>query len=138
MEFTIEESGAKVILNPCGLQQAFKLKAEIEKQLLAHNLDLKNIDFEDMASVVPFIMAIDSSEHIFDLFFDCLKTSSYNNLGIKKETFDTPEKWGDLYEIFFYCLKVNIYPFFKNLLFKLKKLGQETTTDDQEPKYPTV
>lgn len=138
MEFTIEESGAKVVINECSLEQAFKLKSTIQKELLKQKVEIKDIDFESIEEVIKLLMAIDSSQEVFDCLFECLKKSSYNGIGIKKDTFDTPDKWGDLYEIFFYCMKVNIYPFYKNLLSKYKRLGTEMQESNQESVYPTI
>lgn len=139
MEFTIEESGARVIINECSLEQAFKLKSTIQKELLRQKIEIKDVDFEDMGQVVNILMALDSSEEVFNCLFECLKKSSYNGIRIAKDTFDTPDKWGDLYEIFFYCLKVNISPFYKNLLSKWKNLGQGMSgKEDLGQTYPTI
>ncbi len=138
MEITIEESGAKVNIAVCSFESAFKLKSVIEKELLKSNINLMELDFEDISKIINLLMVLDSSSEVFEAMFECLKKSSYNGVGIKKETFDTPEKWGDLYEVFFYCLKVNVFPFYKNLLSKFKKLGRETPAENQEPTLVTV
>lgn len=128
MEFTTEGNGAKVILNPASLQDAFKLKSEIEKALIANGIKLEEAIDNDIFSLV---LALDSSETVFDLMFKCMEKSSYNGVKITKETFEPEDARGDLYEVFFYCLKVNIYPFFKGLLsrlnirFEMPKLGED-------------
>lgn len=138
MEITLEETGAKVNIGVCSFESAYKLKSVIEKELLKSNIDILALDFEDISSILNVLMILDSSSEVFEAMFECLKKSSYNGIGIKKETFDTPEKWGDLYEVFFYCLKVNVFPFYKNLLSKFKKLGRETQAEDLEPVLATI
>lgn len=132
------ESGVEVIINECSLRQAFRLKACIEKEILARGIKVEEVDFENLGEVIRLIMALDSSEELFDLMFECLKKSSYKGIGIKEETFSSPETWGDLYEVFYYCLKVNLYPFYKNLLSKFKILGQEKATENLEQPLLTV
>lgn len=113
MEFTTKETKAKVVLNPCSLMDAFKLKSKIQKALLENNISIETALNQDLGQV---LMALDSSEEIFLAMFECLKKSTYNDVRITQETFEQDEAKGDLYEIFFNCLKVNIYPFFKPLL----------------------
>ena len=116
MEFTTKETGAKVVLNPCSLVDAFKLKASIQKSLLKNNIKLEQAFEEDLSNV---LMALDSSEEVFESMFECLKKSTYNGNRITFDTFESETSRQDLYEVFFYCLKVNIYPFFKPLLSRL-------------------
>lgn len=116
MEFETKETGAKVVLNPCSLVDAFKLKSAIQKSLLANNLNLAKVLNED---VTQLFMALDSSEEVFNCMFDCLKKSTYNGVKITYETFEQEDARQDMYEVFFQCLKVNIYPFFKPLLSQL-------------------
>lgn len=113
MEFTTKETGAKVVLNPCSLVDAFKLKSAIQKALLENNINLEKALDEDLTMV---LMALDSSEEVFKCMFDCLKKSTYNDIRITYDVFEDEQAKQDLYEVFFYCLKVNIYPFFKPLL----------------------
>mgnify|MGYP004568317085 CR=1 FL=1 len=112
MEFVTEENKAKVIINAAPLQDAFRLKAVIQKALLNNGIKIEDIKENDIFNI---LMALDSSEEVFNAMFDCLKKSSYNGIKITKETFEPEETRGDLYEVFFYCLKVNIYPFLRSL-----------------------
>lgn len=113
MEFTTKENNAKVVLNPCSLVDAFRLKSKIQKALLENGIKLEQALNEDLSQI---IMALDSSEDVFNSMFECLKKSTYNDIRITPEVFENPEAREDLYEVFFYCLKVNIYPFLKPLL----------------------
>lgn len=127
MEFTTESTGTKVVINPCSFQDAFRLKAAIQKALLKGNVSIEKALEEDITSL---ILAIDSDEEIMERMFDCLKKSTYDGIKITKETFEEEAARGDLYDIFFQCLKVNIYPFFKPLLsrfgieLKAPKMGE--------------
>lgn len=113
MEFTSENTGAKIVINVCSFEDAFQLKSLIEKALLDNGIKLETAIESDIAAIV---MALDSSKGVFDAMFKCLVKSTYNNVKITKETFEDEKAREDLYDIFFYCLKVNIYPFFKPLL----------------------
>lgn len=127
MEYTSTETGAKVIINAAPLQDAFKLKSDIQKALLANGIKMETAMEGD---VINLLMAIDSSEDVFNGLFRCLAKSSYNGVKITPEVFENEEARGDLYEVFFYCLKVNVYPFFKPLLsrfgIQLEKVKPET------------
>lgn len=121
MEFTTK-SGIKVVLNPASLDKAFKLKALVEKALLKQNIKIVDILeqgeilYEDLFNLA---MAIDSDIEVFDACFDCMDKSIYNDLKITKAVFEDEAARGDLYEVLFYCLKVNVYPFFRHLLSSL-------------------
>lgn len=127
MEFTSENTGAKIVINPCSFQEAFRLKSAIQKALLRNNVSLEAALEQDITSL---ILAIDSDEEILERMFDCLKKSTYDGIKITKDTFEDESARGDLYDIFFQCLKVNIYPFFKPLLsrfgieLKAPKMGE--------------
>ena len=119
MEFTTKGNNAKVTINPASLNKAFKLKSLAEKAILKQGLNLFDIlgkgeiSYED---VFGLAMAVDSDIEVFDACFECLDKSIYNGVKITKDVFEDEENRGDLYEVLFYCLKVNVYPFFKSLL----------------------
>ena len=121
MEFTTK-SGKKVTLNPASLDKAFKLKSLAEKALLKQNIRIMDILeqgeilYEDLFNLA---LAIDSDIDVFDACFECMDKSIYNDLKITKAVFEDEEARGDLYEVLFYCLKVNVYPFFRHLLSSL-------------------
>ena len=114
MEFTTKETGAKVVIEPADFRDAFLLKTKIQKAFKDNNLDpqqaIASGDF------ISLIMTLDSSVEVFDGIFDCLKKSRYNDVKITPETFAKEETRIDCYEVFYYCLKVNVYPFFKSLV----------------------
>ena len=121
MEFTTK-SNVKVVLNPASLDKAFKLKALVEKALLKQGikifdvLEQGEISYEDLFNLA---MAVDSDVEVFDACFECMDKSIYNDVKITKAVFEDESARGDLYEVLFYCLKVNVYPFFRHLLSSL-------------------
>lgn len=130
MEFTTEENKAKVVINAAPLEDAIRLKSAIQKSLISQNINLETISEGDM---VNLFLAIDSSPEVYNCLFECLKKSSYDGIKITKETFEPEEARGDLYEVFYYCLKVNIFPFFKSL-FSRFGIRFGTTTDTRKQK----
>lgn len=136
MEFTTK-GNVKVVLNPASLDKAFKLKSLVEKSLLKQGIKISDllgkgeISYEDIFSLA---MAIDSDVDVFDACFDCMDKSIYNDVKITKAVFEDETARGDLYEVLFYCLKVNVYPFFRHLLSSLgigemgKGVGEDLTS----------
>lgn len=118
MEFTTK-GGAKVTLNPASLDKAYRLKSLVEKAILKQGIKTSDIlgkgdiTYEDLFQIA---MAIDSDIDVFDACFDCMEKSIYKDIKITKEVFEDEAARADLYEVLFYCLKVNVYPFFRNLL----------------------
>lgn len=122
MEFTTKGNNVKVVINPAGLDKAFKLKSVVEKAILKQGIKLIDVLSEESISyeqLFNLAMAIDSDVEVFDACFDCMEKSIYNNIKITKDVFEDEAARGDLYEVLFYCLKVNVYPFFKHLLSSL-------------------
>jgi len=117
MEYKSENTGARIVINPCSLIEAFKLKSKIQKALLDKGMNIERLMEQDILSI---ICALDSSEEVFECLFECLRRSQYNDVAIKPDVFDEPRAREDLYEIFYNCIKVNIYPFFKKVLSKLE------------------
>lgn len=121
MEFTTK-SNVKVKLNPASLDKAFKLKSLVEKALLKQGikifdiLEKGDISYEDLFNLA---MAVDSDVEVFNACFECMDKSIYKDVKITKDVFEDESARGDLYEVLFYCLKVNVYPFFKHLLSSL-------------------
>ncbi len=115
MEFTTEGNNAKVILNAAPFMDAVKLKSVVQRALMGQGLNFSDLKEE---KILDIVLALDSSEEVYDALFKCLVKSSYNGIKITPETFENEGARGDFYEVAFYCLKVNLYPFFKNLLTK--------------------
>ena len=138
MEYKSEATGARIVINPCSYVEARKLQTTLQKALLAQQLNLEQLWDSDIMTV---IFALDSSEDVINSLFSCLKRSTYNDVAIKEEVFDDVKAREDLYEIFYNCIKINIYPFLKTVLSKLGiqqvldklkgnlKLTSETTSD---------
>ena len=124
MEYKSEATGARIVINPCSLIEAFRLKSKMEKALLERGMSIDRLFEQDLYTV---IMVLDSSEEVFECLFDCLRRSQYNDIAIKPDVFDDVKAREDLYEIFYNCLEVNIHPFFKKLL---SKLGIQPEVED--------
>lgn len=116
MEYKSEATGARIVINPCSFQEAFRLKSVIQKSLLGMGKNIEDLVNEDLATI---LFAVDSSEEVINCLFDCLKRSQYDDVAIKPELFDDLKRREDLYEIFFNCIKVNLHPFLKTILSKL-------------------
>lgn len=131
MEFTTKGNKAKVIIEPSSLDKAFKLKSLVEKAVLKQGINVfdffsrGDLTYEDLFHLA---MTIDSDIEVFDACFECLDKSIYNDVKITKAVFEDETARGDLYEVLFYCLKVNVYPFFRHLLssFGTDKILTET------------
>ena len=117
MEYKSEATGARIVINPCSLIEAFKLKSKIQKALLDKGMNIEKLMEQDILTI---ICALDSSEEVVECLFECLKRSLYNDNAIKPEVFDDVTAREDLYDIFFNCLKVNLYTFFNKILSKLE------------------
>jgi len=118
MEFTTK-SGIKVVINPTSLDKAFKLKSLVEKAFLKQGFKISDILAKDEISyedLFTWAMAIDSDIDVFNACFECMDKSIYNDIKITKAVFEDENARSDLYEVLFYCLKVNVYPFFRHLL----------------------
>lgn len=119
MEFTTKGNKVKVTIHPASLDKAFKLKSSAEKAILKQGLNLfdvlgkGDVSYEE---IFELVMAIDSDPEVFEACFACLDKSIYNGVKITKDVFEDEDARGDLYEVLFYCMKVNVYPFFKSLL----------------------
>lgn len=116
MEFVSQENKAKVVINQAGFRDSFNLKSAISKALSERKINFEDILDGDIAGI---FLALDSSDDIIDKVFKCLEKSSYNGIKITPELFDDESARLDFYEIVYYCLKVNVYPFFKCLCSKL-------------------
>ncbi len=122
MEFVTKGNKAKVTIFPSSLDKAFKLKSYAEKAIIKQGLNLFDIlGKEEMTyeDIFGLALAVDSDVDVFDACFECLDKSIYNGVKITKDVFEDETARGDLYEVLYYCLKVNIYPFFKSLLSSL-------------------
>ena len=116
MEFTTEENKAKVVINTASFGDAIKLKSALEKSLMDRGINLEGAIDADLPSL---FLAADSSQEVFSCLFKCLEKSTYNGVKITMDTFEDEAARLDFYEVVFYCLKVNIFPFFKYLCSRL-------------------
>jgi hypothetical protein len=112
--------GNTVAVNAAPWRDAVALKNAIAKEFLASGavLDLK----ADASNLSKVILAVDSSDAVYKALMACLSRCTFNNQKIVDATFENESAREDYYEIVTECLKVNLSPFFKGLLLKLKTL----------------
>lgn len=131
MDFITSGNKAKVTLVPASLDKAFKLKSAVERALLKYNVKLfdalNDLTYEDLFNLG---MIVDSDPDVYEACFDCMDKSIYNGVKITKAVFEDESARGDLYEVLFYCLKVNVFPFFKSLLSSLGTNKRQAATGE--------
>lgn len=131
MDFVTSGNKAKVTLVPTSLDKAFKLKSAVERALLKYNVKLfdalNDLTYEDLFNLG---MIVDSDPDVYEACFDCMDKSIYNGVKITKAVFEDESARGDLYEVLFYCLKVNVFPFFKSLLSSLGTSKRQAATGE--------
>lgn len=131
MDFVTSGNKAKVTLIPTSLDKAFKLKSAVERALLKYNVKLfdalNDLTYEDLFNLG---MIVDSDPDVYEACFDCMDKSIYNGVKITKAVFEDESARGDLYEVLFYCLKVNVFPFFKSLLSSLGTNKRQAATGE--------
>lgn len=131
MDFVTSGNKAKVTLIPTSLDKAFKLKSAVERALLKYNVKLfdalNDLTYEDLFNLG---MIVDSDPDVYEACFDCMDKSIYNGVKITKAVFEDESARGDLYEVLFYCLKVNVFPFFKSLLSSLGTNKHQAATGE--------
>lgn len=131
MDFVTSGNKAKVTLIPTSLDKAFKLKSAVERALLKYNVKLfdalNELTYEDLFNLG---MIVDSDPDVYEACFDCMDKSIYNGVKITKAVFEDESARGDLYEVLFYCLKVNVFPFFKSLLSSLGTNKHQAATGE--------
>lgn len=130
LEFTTENTGAKVIINVASMRQVTNLKNVILKEIIKNPLGLKAKETKeattaleqelDISGLLDYLkntlIEIETSEDFNRAVFDCLSKCTYDMIRITPELFDTkPEARADYYEIIFKCIEENLRPFIKSL-----------------------
>lgn len=140
LEFTTENTGARVVINVASMRQVTNLKNVILKEIIKNPLGLKlqeNTEAKtvlekeiDISGLLDYlkntIVQIEISEDFNRAIFDCLGKCTYDMKRITPELFDDiPEARADYYEIIFKCIEENLRPFIKSLASKWKTLVQK-------------
>lgn len=122
-------SGAKVVIGVAPYEDVMELKScifdELRQTPLGFDLEglekLKDKDTSeiDLDKFFKAALALAGSRSIRKALMTCLIKSTYNGQKITPATFEDEKAREDYYEICFYCLKVNLSPFFKGLVSKL-------------------
>lgn len=124
MEFTTQNTGAVVVINPASFKDAANLRKVIAKNLklkkIIDSSDKINLSDVQLGSLLDLLADIDSSDEFEAAIFECLKVCIYDkggkNTKITQQLFDDiPEIREDYYEIIAECVKENLCPFFKSL-----------------------
>ncbi len=138
LEFTTENTGARVVINVASMRQVTNLKNVILKEIIKNPLGLKlqettetktalekEIDISGLLDYLKnTIIEIETSEDFNKAVFDCLGKCTYDMKRIIPELFDDiPEARADYYEIVFRCIEENLRPFIKSLASKWKTLA---------------
>lgn len=116
------DNGDEAVINIASIQNALSLKNAISKALLAQGVKLANIDLNNVDSLLDAILATDSDESVNKAIFNCLAKSTYNKEKITLDIFEDENARENYYEIIINCLKINLTPFLKPLISKLKDL----------------
>lgn len=114
-----DEADVKVL----PFKTALKLKNIIGRDVSKQGVSL---DFQEDVSKVLFnvIVAIDSSEELHDFIIkECFPRCLYNGKKITDIMLEEESFRENYYELILEILKVNLLPFFKNLVSRLKELG---------------
>lgn len=119
-KFTLP-SGAKFEVTPLPYLKAWGVTQKIAKSLEKLNIDIKSIDPKNIkvTDVLDFknpICAILADEAIIEAARECFTRCTYNGLKIDDDTFESVKARCDFLPCVFYALKVNISPFFSNLI----------------------
>ncbi len=130
LEFTTENTGAKVIINVASMRQVTNLKNVILKEIIKNPLGLKAKETKeattaleqelDISGLLDYLkntlIEIETSEDFNRAVFDCLSKCTYDMVRITPELFDNKaEARADYYEIVFKCIEENLRPFTKSL-----------------------
>ena len=138
LEFTTENTGAKVVINVASMKQATNLKNVILKEIIKNPLGLKlketaevksalekELDISDLLDYLKnTVIGIEISEEFNNAIFDCLSKCTYDMKRITLDIFDDiPKAREDYYEILFKCAEENLRPFIKSLASRWKTLA---------------
>lgn len=123
-------SGKVIKINPTNFEDACDLKDIIEQTLAETGINLDSLNFDegdlqdvDIDFILKPVLKISSSKEFRRIIFKCLERSSFDDEKITRETFEVVENRGDYYPIVLECLKVNVLPFFTQLLSRFTKVA---------------
>lgn len=126
MELTTKR-GAKVFINEADFRTAMQLKNAMQKACQVEGISIAGLlSAEKLADVLPNLPNLDSDERVQLCVMEALKTSVYNGQKIDDVLFSDDGAREDYYEIFAACLKANLLPFFKSLVFEFSRLLQNS------------
>jgi len=119
----VTDNGVNVKINPCEFKDAGKLKNIVIKELKSSGAnfgELMSQNMEQMSngqfdSIAQIILSVASSPELEQFLFPCLLRSTYDDTKITPETFNDLDARGEYFKIVALCLKLNVFPFFKNL-----------------------
>lgn len=121
-EYTTD-SGINVRIGVAPFELAGRLKNVVVKELKTSGANFGIIAGGNIESITPecfdamaqAILSIAGSVDVERALFPCLSKSTYDDAKITPETFDDLKAREEYFKIVSLCIKLNIFPFFKNL-----------------------
>lgn len=128
----LTNNNKKAVINPAQMNDALYLKRVVFKELASAGIDIESFitkakndkslldgDFDFNAIIAP-IFGLLSSEEIDTAILRCLARCTYDHEKITAETFEKEEAREDYYHLVLECLRINLTPFFRGLVFGSK------------------
>lgn len=115
-------SGAKVIINVCGFDDAIAIKNAIIREASKNGLGAGISLSSDILTLARLAALVDSSPEVYAALWPCLARCTYDGEKITKKTFEPEEARKDFYDIAIECARANVSPFFESALSKFKEL----------------
>lgn len=130
----ITGSGAAAVISAAPFKDAMALKNALWRELATAGIKIDELSLKtDFKKLFGAFLIIDSSENFNKNIMTCLARCTYNEKKIVESTFETESAREDYYQLAFECLKVNLNPFAKGLISKLKALGALTPESPSQP-----
>jgi len=110
-------------------EDAIDLKDAVMAELV--KIDPKLVDLEDLSlqklaeveikgkvleTIIKAALTVDSSKHVREIVFRCMKSSTYDSEKITMQTFEKADVRPYYYKMFYETVKENLLPFFQNVV----------------------
>ena len=128
-DFTTQNTGARVIINPAPYKIVVKLKKVLLQEIKNNSIGLKitgnnenllerTLDFTGCLDFIKnALIGAEISDEVNNTIFECLSYCTYQTTNkITEDLFDKiPDAREDYYEIIISCIEENLKPFIKSL-----------------------
>ena len=127
-------NGQDFIITPGSFEEAMRLKDAVSKAITRQGIrldlsgldggDIMNTPVEKVGGIIENVLAVDSDPEVRVALFSCAARATYgkDREKITVDFFEPVERRELYYPIMVEVLKVNLGPFFKNLLSKFETL----------------